>query len=73
MSIKFVYAPSMRTSFGNSPPGKRPVKNIINNRSSGFEKHSIQNRFKNYFALTFALSFEMREADRFLSWGAMRF
>jgi len=65
--------PQKGPRLGNSPPGKRPEKNIVSNRFSGFEKHSIQNRFKNYFALTFALSFEMREADRFFSWGAMRF
>jgi hypothetical protein len=47
--------------------------NIITIRSSGFEKSPVQNRFKNYFALTFALSFEMREADRFFSWGPCGF
>jgi hypothetical protein len=54
-------------------PHERPVKNRVTIRSSGFEKSPVQNRFKNYFALTFVSSFEMRETDRFFSWGAMRF
>jgi hypothetical protein len=55
------------------PPHERPAKTVLPSDPPVLKRVLSKNRSKNYFALTFALSFEMRKTDRFFSWGPCGF